>query len=435
MKQLFIFFLVFVIHSEIVAEDIRYEDFTYVDYIRTVQLRGSTTTKVALPVGSFNLSGTPSLTLGQRSQLVLSFDDLRQGGANLFYSFVHCNADWKPSVLSELEYMEGFTEDRILNYQSSFNTISNYQHYEIGFPNENIRFKKSGNYIIKVYDSEGNMLITRRFWIVETLASVQISHAPGSRLLDKNQDILFTASYKNLIFRNPMSEIKANILQNFRWDNALLGVPPARPALNDRIEFNQVGTVIFPAGNEFRWLSLVSVFQKTAFINFIGRDKNGYFVELKPDRERSDGPYFQDADIAGRYVIGQQNVNNSFDLSSFDNQLFAEYVRVRFILNMKERTGEDIYVMGAFCDWQPYEENKMHYNAESQVYEAEILLKQGFYNYMYATRQKDKNVNTSELEGDWYETENVYTVLVYYRPFGERYDRLIGEGSYQTRRF
>ncbi len=447
MKQLFLFiFILFLSKTLTASEDIRYEDFTYVDYIRTVQLYGNEVTRAVLPVGTFSIPSLPSLVLGQRNQLTLSFDELRQSGNSYYYSFIHCNADWTPSVLSELEYIEGFTEDRIVNFQSSFNTISNYQHFEIAFPNENIKLKKSGNYIIKVYDSQGNIMITRRFWILERLLNLDISHLPGSRSLDKNQEIFFTASFKNLILRNPMTEIKATVLQNYRWDNAMTGIPPARPAINDKLEFNQLGTILFPAGNEFRWLNLIYIFQKNAFMNFFIRDKNGYFAELKPEKERSDSPYFQDKDLSGRYVIEQQNTTNTTGVSflsgnrvlgntAFDSQLYQEYVRVRFILNMKERSNEDVYVMGAFCDWQPYDENKMTYNSETHMYEAEILLKQGFYNYMYATRPKGKNIDTSALEGDWYETENAYTVLVYYRPFGERYDRLIGEGNYQTRRF
>jgi hypothetical protein len=106
----------------------------------------------------------------------------------------------------------------------------------------------------------------------------------------------------------------------------------------------------------------------------------------------------------------------------------GDYSWVNFVLE-SEKSNKKIYVLGCFNDYTTNEKSEMHYDENSKKYIATIYLKQGFYNYILATKDQNNLVNYGEVNGNFWQTENLYQGLLYYTPFGKNYDAIIGYGE------
>jgi len=459
MKKIYFFFLLLMSSTFLLAQDdevdadLVYDNFTYVDYIKSVNLH---------PPGV--ILSNPIIQLGSGA-LTLSFDDLKGESREYIYSVVHCNADWTPSELTEVEFMEGFNEEQIQNIEFSIRTLTDYTHYEVTIPNEDFRFTVSGNYLLKVYDNEDDkfLVLTKRFMVVEPLFSVR-GNATQSSIVKKgktHQEIDFVILHKGVQINNPRREVKVTVLQNGRWDNAITGLEPQYIKGNE-LKYEFLDKISFLAGKEFRFFDLRSLRYRGNGIRRVEEFDDGYDVTLTPDETRAYTLKYNQRDINGGYVIGTvDNNNGGVNLSFSDddseeardtklallarqnmensiaNGIESDYANVLFSIKRNEPFyDKDVYVFGAFTDWQIREEFKMSYQEAVRAYVADINLKQGFYNYKYAVvPQKGKKIpDLSELEGDWFETENKYTVLAYFRPFGQRYDRLMVAYNIDSRR-
>lgn len=458
MKKIFLLFLFAISASFIFAQDdeadkgLMYEDHVYVDYIRSVK---------------FHIPGIvvsqPMVNLGSGA-LTFSFDDMQGDVKNYSYSLVHCNADWTPSELSEMEYMDGFNEERIEYAEYSFNTLTNFTHYRVTIPNEDFRFTKSGNYLLKVYDDEDDkfLVVTKRFMVVEPRFIVRAQTVPTSMVSKgrTHQEVNFVVEHKGIRVNSPRQEINVVLMQNGRWDNALKNIKP-QFIKGDQLIYDFLDKITFPAGKEFRYFDMRTLRYRADKVKSIERYDDGYDVTLYMDKMRGYSVYYNLRDINGGYVIGNVDDNDGVNVSFSENDgvdvrlakidllrrqmieneesnnLESDYANVLFSLEMNEPIyDKDVYIFGAMTDWKIKEEFKMTYQNVVNAYVADIFLKQGFYNYMYATVPKrgEKIPDLGELEGNWYETENQYTVLVYYRPFGERYDRLVAGYSFNSDR-
>ena len=419
-KSTYIVLLCLVSFAAFGQEDYRLEDFVYSENIKSVLLF-NTISKLSVPVTK----------LGDKNSLELSFDDLSDNSnLNYRYTVIHCNSDWTVSNLGELEYLDSYTDDRIVNIQASFNTLVYYNHYTVLFPNENINIVKSGNYVIRVFDNNNKTILTKRFCVTEPMVTLFGSCSLGSTVgqIDTHQEVDFTINHKNLLIRNPYTEIKATVLQNFRWDNSIQNIPPLNTT-GETMNFDYLGKIAFPAGKEFRWFDLQNIINPGYQVRYIKTNKDSYDVTLYTERPRNESPYFQDIDINGKYLIRQQNPY----IEQLEDDIRSDYANILFSLKAGfDFEKSDIYIVGGFTNWQLLPENKLNYNPKSEIYEVELLLKQGLYNYYYAVAENGKITN--KLEGDWYETENDYTVLIYYRPVGSRYDRIIGYGTINSRK-
>lgn len=380
----------------------------------------------------FHISGSeltpPILEFNSTEKLLLSFDDLNGGFESWQYTIVHCNADWTPTDLWQNEYIQGFTDDYIRDYKSSFNTLQPYTHYWVEIPNRNISFTLPGNYILKVYadgDVE-NPVITRRFMVVDTRVTIKGNIRQATDINDRftNQEVAFSIFNPNYPISEPYRELKVVVLQNYRWDNAKIGVKPLMLRTGE-IDYQYTdGTLSFEAGNEFRYFDTKSLRYNSERIYSIERRNNQYYVNLMHDIPRAFKPYITQRDLNGNYLIKTDDGN--------DSSVEGEYVFVNFFFPYQVPfPGGDMHVVGEFNKWNPDEKNsiengKMNFNYARQGYEARLLLKQGYYNYMYAfVDSKSKEIDLSQIEGNRHETGNLYTILVYNREQGSRFDRLI----------
>jgi len=390
-------------------EGLEYDDVIYDDQIHAVK---------------FHLSGLPltqpMLDLGSRTTLSLSFDDLNEQLRDMYYTIIHCDANWERSDLSTMEYLEGFDEEQMETYDFSVNTLTEFTNYQLQIPNERCNWTKSGNYILAIYENDGDKipLLTRRFMVVDP--SVRITpdmvRPTNVQKIKTHQELDFTVTYERISVDAPKKEIKATILQNGRWDNAIKELSP-QFIFRDRVVYDYQDKITFPAGKEFRYIDLRSFRFKGEGIAAIEEYQDIYEVTLIPEPARAFRPYLFYRDINGNFTVGSTDRGNPPD---YGLVLFSIERNMPFY-------DADVYLFGKMTDWQIKDEFKMAYSEKLGLYAVDVMLKQGYYNYNYAIVPKGTNqVDLSELEGDWFETENEYTILIYYRPFGTRYDQLVG---------
>ena len=392
-------------------EDKIYYDDVYSDLIKTIKFHPA-----GLPLSY------PVVELGGSTFLELSFDAMEEDSRDFVYTIQHCDKGWKPSLLSELEYIEGFSEGDIYNYDYSFNTRTVFTNYSLLLPNDDIRWTKSGNYVLKVYDEDAEELVfTRRFMVVESIYKIDAQMA-RTAMVDKStthQEIDFKVTHEGIPIRSPLQEVQAVVLQNGRWDNASPFLYP-KFARHEELLFDYQNRIVFSAGKEYRFLDIRTLEGRAEKVVNISKYADRYEVALEKEFPRVASSYFFAKDINGNFVI------ESLDRRNF--ALESDYAYVLFVLTTPTpvHNGE-VYIVGNMTDWKPREEFRMVYNPAISAYVAKPLLKQGYYNYKYAVVHKDTSdvIDLEELEGNWYQTENEYLILVYQRPFGERYDRLV----------
>ncbi len=417
---LFLFLLgLGVIHAQ--QDDLKNYDHVYRDNIRSIK---------------FHINGLftsyPIVELNSSNQLLLSFDDLDADAKNYVYSFIHCDRDWQPSQLTEMEYLDGFSAEQINDFRFSFKTIKAYTHYEVLLPNNYVKWTKSGNYLLVVYEygQQKTPVFTRRFMVVDSRVRItpQMVRPAKASKTRTHQEIDFAVDHDKFPLRNPRQEIKATILQNGRWDNAIQEVEPLFLRTNLML-FDYQDRIVFPGGKEFRSLDMRSLRRLAQNISSIERLDTIFEITLFKDQKRAGQSYLTVPDLNGNFVIESFDENN--------NDLSSDYARVLFALYSPQPIyDKEIFVVGSFCDWEMTDMNKMVYNNIINAYVTKITMKQGFYDYAYGVRPandaKAYSPDLSEIEGDWHETENQYTILIYYRPFGERYDQLVGAVTFQS---
>ncbi len=373
---------------------------------------------------SFVQSGAntiPMFRLGDPFEL--QFDDLFGNEADYYYTITQYNYDWTPTMLAKSEYLQGMDNQRIMTYQNSFNTLQIYSHYKQAFPNRFNRILLSGNYMIKIFNDNQELVFSRRFIVYEENLSValQIKRSRNLTDIEKKQNLDFTIKMgDNNVFQNPIQNIKVALLQNGRWDNAILNIKPQYTLGSDLIyRYNQ--ETQFWSGNEFLYFDNKDIRNPG---NNVGKVTSGeiYNSLLFANSPRGDKPYTYYPDINGSFFVR--------NIGSENGETEADYAWVYFTLIPPTTIDKkDIYVNGMFNNYALTPENKMDFNAQKGVYEKAILLKQGFVNYQYVQLDaKGKVDNQNAIDGNFYQTENNYFVIVYYRGNNDRYDKIIGRG-------
>ena len=399
--------------SSIFAQTIQNEDAVYDKNIQTVLLHHIS-----------NQLNPPVIRLGSSDRLRLSFDDFSEETYLFKYTLIHCDANWQTSDMEQMEYLDGFYEGEIRDYEFSFNAIPPYIHYDLVFPNDEVRIRLSGNYILKVYvdtPEDENVVFTRRFFVVEQLVKVQatIPYYPKNLAYTrKKQQIDLTLFTPDLFNAEPEMRINVTIRQNGRWDNMKSGLKPTSIMMN-QLDYDYPDGIVFDGGNQFRNFDMKSFWYQSMYIRRIVSDENGYNVILYPDQPKAHKPYETIEDINGKKLIKARKDQRT--------SIEGEYAWVDFTLKQSEIKNATVYILGALNDWKLDKKSRMQYNPTRHQYEGDLLLKQGYYNYVYVVVPDGKTEGDITLiEGDHWETDNDYYIYVYYREKVPDYDRLVG---------
>jgi len=362
----------------------------------------------------------PVLNLNTDNQLLVSFDDLDADIKDYYYTIIHCNSDWTPSDLMQSEYISGFTDESITDYEFSFNTIQKYTHYTFNFPIDKLKPILSGNYVFKIFKEGGETIAYKRFMILETKLTIEAQVRRATLANDRNtkHEIDFTIRHPSLVIADPFSDIKVTIKQNNKEDNALMDLAPIY-VKNNELVYDYEDDNTFLGNNEFRHFDIKSLRFKSDRIKKITYDSTYNHVYLFNDQKRTFDRYSIEPDINGKFLIRSQE--------GWKTAIEADYTFVHFTLPADHISYGDMYVIGGFSDWQLKDEFRLRYNAKEKRYEGNIYLKQGYYNYHYALKDTiRKRVDVSFTEGTHYQTRNDYYVYVYYRSVSDRYDRFVG---------
>ncbi len=369
-----------------------------------------------------NVLSPPVIILGSDDRITFEFDELAEDRRYLRYSLTHCDSNWKPSQLTDSEFLDGFNEGTVNDFDYSSGTITHYIHYRITLPDSDLSPKLSGNYLLKVYDElePEQTLLQARFYVSENLANIngEVSSRTDVDYNDAHQQLTIEVDCARAPVDNIFTDLKLVVQQNGRYDNESVITTPM--SVSGRVaRYNHLRQLIFPAGNEYRRFEAISNLFTGLNVESVEYHAPFYHQILTTDQLRSLSPYYYDRTQSGRFVIRDYNSDNS------DTQ--ADYVVVHFTLEAPHFNGLDVYLDGDLTNRRLDSNSMMTYNADISAYEKTMLLKQGAYNYQYLTAgAKSPAGRTAEIEGDRYQTVNEYAVKVYTRRPGERFDRLIG---------
>lgn len=371
----------------------------------------------------------PIIHLNGSEQIILRFDDLSEDVREMHYAFEHCTHDWKKSDLNPMDYTSGFRSDIINDYELSFNTLTNFTNYYLAFPNDRIDLTRSGNYIVKVYadGDERDLMFTARFMIVEPLAFIEHTVKPSSVVSERNQrqEVDLTVNLGGVNSNNPYAEIELVVMQNFREDNAVRGVKPSFIKGNV-LTYDYQRELTFDGVNEFRFVDAKSVRYRSAQVEDVVLENDGYHIILTPDKSRAFRKYNFNNDINGRFLIKNDDMD--------DAHLESDYVFIHFSMPVDAMFGSgNMYLFGQLSNWNLSKDTRMDYNPETNAYEKKLMLKQGYYNYMYLWEYANApGASTNLTEGNHADTENEYLVLVYFKDPGAFADRLVGFKKFST---
>jgi len=419
MSNNFFLFVPFVICSfTLFAQDdyftnqsLRYDNFIYKESIKTPLIYRQ----------GFELSYA-FVELNTNDSITITFDEISDNIGNYSYTLIHCNSNWRPSQLSVNDYIDGFSENPVINYEHSFNTFCNYIHYKIFIPDENMRLKISGNYLLMIYEdgNKDNLVLTLRFFVVESKTEIEatVKRATQIDLMKSHQEIDFIIR-NGFTCNDPFQDIKVILSQNYRWDNIISNLKPLFVKDNELV-YNYEDGNIFPGGSEFRWIDAKSVRYQTERVQSIVFEKPNYHFYLIPDEKRTFKIYFQWQDINGKFLV-----KNSMGINS---EIEADYIYVTFSLPYDAPMVDgNMYVFGALSHWHCTKSNMMIYNYEKKSYKLTLFLKQGFYDYQYAYMKDGTNeADLGFIEGNHCETENDYLIFVYWHDITSKYDHLTG---------
>ena len=361
----------------------------------------------------------PIIKLG--SSFILSFDDLDAQQEQYRYKIEHYDYNWQSSNLNSTEFLNGFNDDLIRDFENSFNSLQDYTHYSVRIPNDNVSIKISGNYVISVLDEDDELVFSKPFVVYNPLVDVGVSTHRNRdiSMINSHQNIQLIINHPNLPVNNPTNEVKVAVYQNNDWNTVLKNIKP-QFVRGTQLLYKYNSKINFWAGNEFLFFDTKQIRNAT---NNIYRTelKDIFNTYLYSDEQRFNKPYTLNPDINGNFVL--RTIDNE------DVRIEGDYSLVHFNLLAPQKLEDDVYVYGNYNNWQLNDKNKMEYNSKTKSYQIQLLLKQGFYNYKYVIVNKDGTVNHHVLDGSHFQTENNYTTLVYYRPFGTRYDQVIGVGN------
>lgn len=419
MKSLKVVFilLIFFASSDLFAQA---PDSIYLKNIKTVRL-----------YNSGNQLSIPVIKLNSNDLLELHFDDLDADVKYYYYTYELCNSDWTRANLGQFDYIKGFTQTRITDNRFSSLAHVRYTHYQAVLPDRNMYPTRAGNYILKVFlnGDTSQLAFTKRMMVVDNKASIigRVTQPFAPQYSRTHQKLQFTVDVKALHSFNAGQQIKVVVLQNYRWDNAMMNVKPTF-IRGTSLEFNSENTAVFPAGKEWRWLDLRDFHLQSDRVEGADYKKYSTDIFLRPDVPLASLKYVYYRDLNGMSSIEAiRGVNPYYE---------GDYATVYFSFvppNSQAYTKKDVYLFGQLTNYDFTDSLKMTFNPVIGKYETHLFMKQGYYDYTYIGVDKNNPSIHSEFDGNYYEAENLYTVLVYYAPFIGRADELIGVATFDSR--
>lgn len=391
-------------------EDLVMEDYIYVTNIKSVSLS---------PLGQ---TLQPAVTyLDGGVMLELSFDDMDADQKDYTFDVIHCDRNWQPSDLQKQEYIDGFVNEEVDQLRFSVGTFIPYTNYRMQIPNADMSIRLSGNYILAVYEGEEDEdrmpIITRRFVVVDNQVRLETKARRPFDVLKSytHQEFdlsIYTDDYPII---DPMLYVRTTVLQNSNWNTSIDTLAP-RIALGDKIIVDNIDRISFPGLKEFRSLDIRSLEIVSQDVHSIDLHSDGTDILVHLGLPRKGDIYRTYPDADGAFVLANRDDRGS--------AIQSDYATVIFTLD-SPKLQQDVYVTGKFTDWLPEEEYRMEYDEYREIYIAEIEMKQGFYDYMFAV-EEGGHLRPAPIEGSCYQTQNFYQVFVYVREPGDRYDRVIG---------
>ena len=364
----------------------------------------------------------PVVEMTSDETIAFSFDEMSHQYRRFTYRIQHCNALWEPSDILESDYLDGFNDQPIDDWENSLNTTFDYTHYRLTIPNDEVKLKLSGNYRLSICE-DGREVAYFKFCLSEgmPLLSASVTDNTDIDTRESHQQVGLEVNYSSLRVRDHTKDLYTVVMQNGRTDNAVLNPAPTYNAGN-KLTYEHCRELIFPAGNEFRRFEIVNMYDYFMNVDRIAFHDPFYHATLMQDTRRH--AYKFDHDHNGRYLIRYNQAS--------DNDTEADYLFVHFNLASERLTGGRMYIYGHFSGGNLTTKYEMEYNPQERAYQASILLKQGAYDYQYLWVPDGETAGeTRHAEGDWYETGNEYLILLYYRERGSRYDRLVSQLVYE----
>ncbi len=367
----------------------------------------------------------PIIRLNAPDRLELHFDDMDADVKYYSYTFILCNADWSQANLSQFDYMQGFSNVRINTYRNSNTVLTRYTHYTTEVPTRNTYPTRSGNYLLKVFinGDTSQMAFSKRFLVVDNKASAGMSVLQpfNSQIFKTHQKLQFNVNVQALKPSNVFQQIKIVILQNYRWNNITTNLQPTFIKQNI-LEYNTENDGIFPGQKEWRWINLTSFRLQTDRIEKGDYNEKGQTLYLKPDFERNTLRYMYYRDANGLCQFNDIEGKNPYWQTDYATTVFT-YIPP----GNNPYPGKDLFLYGELTNYELNDRCKLNFNEDKGCYEQQLFLKQGLYDYMYLLRDhKTGKIDALETEGNWWETENNYMLLIYYKPLGGRADELVG---------
>ena len=414
--------LIFLFCLMVFISQAQQEESIYKPYISTLQL---------FQYG--NQQGLPLYTLNSGDRLELGFDDLEGSLKNYYYTYVLCDYNWQPVNLNPFDYLKGFTINRISTYRYSSIAFTRYTHYQAILPDRNAAIPtRSGNYLLKVFldGDTSKRVFSKRMYVLDPKVTIaaEVVQPLTPQFFTTHQKLKFSASVKGINSFSAAQQVKAVILQNNRWDNAQKNIPPTFVRGNV-LEYNSENIAIFEGGKEWRWLDLRSFRLQSDRVEKAIYNKANTDIYLKPDADRRAQRYVYFPDYNGMYNIATYETINPLWQGDYATVYFS-YVPPNGI----PYATQDLFLVGGFTGYNLSEKWKLTFNKDLKLYETKAFLKQGYYNYEYALQDRTETGNITQLEGNYWETENSYTILIYYKSFTDRSDQLIGVSQVNSRR-
>lgn len=356
------------------------------------------------------------MTLGSSDVLNISFDELSHDYIRYTYHIDHCEADWSLSEgIFESDYLRGFNDNVIDDFETSVNTTVLYTHYTFSIPNDRCRLTLSGNYRLTICDEDGNAAATVDFMVAEKTMTLGLGVTTNTDIdvRGSHQQVLLTLNYDNVDVTNPEEQLYTVVMKNDCPEEVRINVKPDIKN-NKGMQWNHCRDLIFDGGNEYYKYEVLDVSHATLGLESVTWDGEYFNAWVNTTKPRSNYLYDEDADGAF-YIRNSDNI---------DNDITSDYIFVHYRHKSPLLT-KGLRVEGRWTSDADKTFYDMNYDGAEEMYYTEVLQKQGYYSYRYVMVDENGAISAPYNEGSFYQTENRYQGYVYFKGRGERTWRLV----------